>query len=369
MRALSRSTSALLLALVAAPSALVVALTPRTALADQQPSEQDIAQARQLAQQAQTSFEAGNFAESEKLWTAARRLYPAAPTLTLGLARTQARLGKVVAAQENYNRIIREGAASRNAPAAFAAAVDSAKAEIGAVSARIANVVITVEGPSEPTVKIDGQSIPAAALGLKRPVDPGTHAVTAEASGYKPGEAKFQVAEGGNAELKLTLEKGAADSVAAAGPATGPTTAQPSGTPGGSDGQATPASVDGGATASASAKKPPNKTIAIAAFGVGGAGLIAGAVTGILAAGKHGDLADRCPNNVCPPELQGDVDSYQTLGTISTVAFIVGGVGVAAGAVLWFTAPKEKPATTATNGLASLGGYVGLGSAGLRGTF
>jgi len=30
------------------------------------------------------------------------------------------------------------------------------------------------------------------------------------------------------------------------------------------------------------------------------------------------------------------------MGTLSTVGFIVGGVGVAAGAVLWFTAPKAS---------------------------
>src|SRR4051812_9647369 len=68
----------------------------------------DIAQARTLGQQAQAAYDAGNFAESEKLWSAAAKLYPAAPTLTLGLARTQAKQGKVVAAQESYNRIIRE---------------------------------------------------------------------------------------------------------------------------------------------------------------------------------------------------------------------------------------------------------------------
>src|SRR6187401_368510 len=78
--------------------------TPGTTFAQ----DADIAQARQLGQQAQAAYDAGNYAESEKLWAAAAKLYSAAPTLTLGLARTQAKLGKVVAAQESYNRIIRE---------------------------------------------------------------------------------------------------------------------------------------------------------------------------------------------------------------------------------------------------------------------
>src|SRR4051794_17431972 len=79
-------------------------VAPATAWAQ----DADIAQARQLGQEAQSAYDAGKFAESEKLWAAAAKLYSAAPTLTLGLARTQAKLGKVVAAQESYNRIIRE---------------------------------------------------------------------------------------------------------------------------------------------------------------------------------------------------------------------------------------------------------------------
>src|SRR4051794_16976252 len=92
--------SAVRCAVVAAalPLAMLTVAPPAFA---QEVAAQDIAQARQLGQQAQTAFDAGNFAESEKLWAAAAKLYPAAPTLPLGLARTQAKLGKVVAAQEN----------------------------------------------------------------------------------------------------------------------------------------------------------------------------------------------------------------------------------------------------------------------------
>src|SRR5688500_4571037 len=121
-----------------------------------QPSEQDIAQARQLGGQAQSAYDAGNFAESEKLWNAARNLYPVAPTLSLGLARTQAKLGKYVQAQENYNRVIRERGNNPNPPPTIAAAVEAAKQEVGAMSAKVANVVISIEGgPKDPTVTID----------------------------------------------------------------------------------------------------------------------------------------------------------------------------------------------------------------------
>ena len=58
-------------------------LAPATAFAQ----DADIAQARALGQQAQTAYEGGNYAESERLWST---------VLTLGLARAQSKNGKLV---------------------------------------------------------------------------------------------------------------------------------------------------------------------------------------------------------------------------------------------------------------------------------
>jgi hypothetical protein len=352
----------------AALAGLAVVTAPERASAQQsQPSEGDIAQARQLGGQAQAAFDAGNFAESEKLWAAARNLYPVAPTLSLGLARTQAKLGKYVQAQENYNRIIREWSNNPSPPPAFAAALEAAKAEVGAVSAKVANVVISVEGAKDPTVTIDGNPVPAVALGLKRPVDPGEHKVHAEAAGYKPADATFTVAEGGNAEAKLKLEKdpnaGAAPPVAGTTPASGQ-----------------PGDPNGGSMTADTKSGGGSKTLAIVALGVGGVGLVAGAITGLIAMGKASDLDGKCPGGKCPDaSLQSDIDSYKTMGTISTIGFIVGAVGIGAGVVLWVTAPKESaaakgsryatvPVETKREGV-KVTPVIGLGAVGLSGTF
>jgi hypothetical protein len=325
-------------------SASLLVGTPTLALAAD-PSPQDIAQARDLSGQAIAAFEAGNYAESEKLWIAASNLYPAAPTLTLGLARTQAKLGKFVLAQESYQKIIREQSQATSLTPAFKDALESARSELTEVATKIASVVIHVDGAPNPSVKIDGQPISSAGLGLKRPVDPGSHVVRAEAPGYTPAETTFDVAEAGSAEAKLHLEK-ATDA---------------------------PAAGSGDAATVAPNKKSSNKTLALAAFGVGGAGLVFGAVTGIVALGKHGDLSDQCPDGRCPDGLRDDIDSYGTMGTLSTIGFIVGGVGLAAGAVLWFTAPKESAAATAAmptaHGSFSWQPYVGAGGGGVRGRF
>jgi hypothetical protein len=331
--------------------ALAWGFAPSTAHAQ----DADIAQARQLGQQAQAAYDAGNYAESEKLWAAAAKLYAAAPTLTLGLARTQAKLGKYVAAQESYNRIIREWGSAASPPPAFKDALEAAKTEVGPVSAKVASVVITVDGPASPVVTIDGQSVPAAALGLKRPVDPGTHVIKASGDGFKPAEQPFKVAEGGTAEAKLKLEKAPEVAVVPPPPVGGAQTTEPP---------------------PESGKKGGSKTLAFVAFGVGGAGLVVGSITGLIAIGKHGDLKDRCPGGTCPADAQSDVDSYKTMGTISTVGFIVAGVGAVAGTVLLFTGSKEasakadvaRYATVRTKGV-TLTPYVGGTAAGVSGSF
>src|SRR4051812_26894675 len=102
-----------------------VLMTTGHALAAE-PSPEDLAQARDLGGQAQAAYDAGNYAESAKLWAGASNLYPAAPTLTLGLARTQAKPGKLVLSQESYNKIIREQGQNANLTGAFKDALDAA---------------------------------------------------------------------------------------------------------------------------------------------------------------------------------------------------------------------------------------------------
>src|SRR5690606_13811072 len=123
------------------------------------------------------------------------------------LARTQAKLGKFLSAQESYNKIIREWGNNPSPPPAFKHALEPARAEVSSVAGRAGQAMIAGGGAPKPRVTIDGDVIPVVALGLKRPVDPGEHVVLAEAEGYKPVDTTFTVAEGATAEAKLTLEK------------------------------------------------------------------------------------------------------------------------------------------------------------------
>lgn len=289
-------------------------------------NDADKATARQLGVEGQEAFDKKDFKTAEDRFKRADSLFHA-PTLALGLARAYAANAKFVEAQETYNRIIREGAPA-GAPAAFQNAVDAAKAEVSSVVGKIGSVVINVSGADAPKVTLDDQPFPNAALGVKRAANPGAHVVRATADGYRSAEARITVPEaGGSATATLTLEK---DPNAVVAPTPTPTPTGPT-QPGGVT--APPAEAESGGS---------TKTIGLVLMGVGGVGLVAGGITGALAMSKHSSLNNDCPDGKCPADKKSAVDSYKTMGTISTVGFIVGGVALAGGAVLFFTAPKEK---------------------------
>jgi hypothetical protein len=79
-------------------------------------------------------------------------------------------------------------------------------------------------------------------------------------------------------------------------------------------------------------------------FGTAAAGVIVGGITGGLSFSQSKDLQGRCDNGACAPELQGEIDSMSTLGTISTVSFAVAGAGAALGIVGLAMGPSSAPA-------------------------
>ncbi|HEY2511427.1 MAG TPA: hypothetical protein VGI39_11250 [Polyangiaceae bacterium] len=314
-------------------------------------SAADKATARDLGIEGQAALDKKDYATAEDRFRRADALYHA-PTLLLGYARAEAGLGRVVNASEAYNRIAREGVAP-GAPAPFVAAVEAAKAEVGAVQARIASVTITVKGPESPTVTLDEQPVPVAALGIKRAVDPGAHVVKASADGWQPAETKFTVADAASANASLTLLKAPTSAIVAA---------SPSPAQGGVSASTAPPAADTGTGGTWSTQR----TLGIVGIAAGGVGLVVGAVTGIVAIGKHSTLNDECKGGTCPASASGDLDSYHTMGAISTAGLIAGGVLAVAGVTLFFTAPH---ASTSTAERPHVTPYVGFGSVGAVGTF
>jgi hypothetical protein len=188
---------------------------------------------------------------------------------------------------------------------------------------------------------------------VKRPADPGAHLIRAVAEGFAPAEASVTLKEGATGTVTLELAPAAVAAVKRPVVAVVTPPITPPSQPPPPPVEAPIKPAPGGST---------QKTLGFVALGASGAGLILGGVTGGLAIGKHGDLATACPKG-CPPSQQANLDSFHTLATLSTVGFILGGAGAAAGTILLLTAPKKPvndPRVTPV---------VGPGYLGAKGTF
>lgn len=349
---------------------LSCSLTPTIALA--QTSDADKATARDLTVEGYKALASKDYSAALDRFTRADALYHA-PSVILGLARAQVGLGKLVSAQELYSRAAHE-TLPPNASSASKKAVQDAQTELDALGLRIPSVVINVKGSDAAKVTLDGIEVRAAALGVKRPVDPGKHVVTASATGFATSEVAVNLAEGKSESVTLELKPRQAEPppVVAVAPVAKPPMVTPKPAPV----RATPALTSPVLTTPAHNEPEPDqvkangstrKMLGFVALGVGGAGLLVGGITGGLALGKHGTIAESCPAGHCPEgteaSFQPAIDSYGTMGTISTIGFIAGGALAATGLVLILTAPKAKTTQTAVTPL------VGPGFIGAKGNF
>jgi hypothetical protein len=340
-----RISAALLLAFVLAPSASLA-----EPAGDAKPTEAAKAAARTLGKEGQEALEHKDYAVAAEKFARADRTYHA-PTLLLGLARAQVGLGKLVEARETYDHIVRDGAPPGSAQA-FVTAVEDARREGASLSARIPTVAIDVFGPRDPQIAIDGVPIPTPAIGTARPIDPGKHRVQASAPGFVPLEQELTATEGvaGRVELRL-LPAGEAPPGPAASPPSGP-------------------AGERAAAAPSGPSRFPWKPIGYGALGLGAVGLIIGGITGGLAIGKHGELNDACYQGTCPTDVKSVNDalgSYHTLGTVSTIGFVLGGVFAAGGITVLIAAPKSRPDGAAPK--AAIAPYLGPGQIGAMGSF
>jgi hypothetical protein len=269
--------------------------------------------------------------------------------LLLGLARAQVGLGKFVEANENYQRIIREGVPA-GAPGSFRMALQDAQREIKAVTPKLAWVTVTLKEPAAGVVTVDGVELPKAAMDVKRAFNPGSHVLKASADGYRPTTTTIDVKEGESKAVTLAL-----DAAQGSAPATTATTPAPETDPG-----APVASADVSATASPAGSR--QRTFGFIGLGVGGVGLVVGGIAGLVAVGRHSTLETECPTGKCAPSGQTTIDSFRSMATVSTMGFVIGGLFAAGGGVLLLTAPREQQTGVVRP-------YVGLGNAGVRVTF
>jgi hypothetical protein len=182
------------------------------------------------------------------------------------------------------------------------------------------------------TVWMDGAPLASALDGRPLAIDPGEHSFRFEAPGQPPVEKKLVLREG---------EKDRRESVVLGLPPPPPVAA--------------PLPV--AAPPPAPSQWSSRKTLALVGGGLGVVGVALGAVFGAYASSAQSREKGDCSASACPnrPQARADYDAATKDATGSTVAFAAGGVLLAAGVVLWITAPSDAgaPSNAAARGTAA----------------
>ena len=315
------------------------------ALAQTDPGK--VAAARQLGFDGIKDYQAGAFADASDKLERAYALVKA-PTIGLWSARALAKLGRLVAAEERYLETTRLPLPTTNRDNHQKAQEDAVQ-EREALLTRIPSLRVDVSGApaAEVELSMDGVAVDSSLIGAARPVDPGKHHLVAKWKGQEQAK-DLELAESANQSAALAFEPEPTpprETEPIPAPISFPYRPVPP-----------PPSED-------RVERRGSNTLAYVAFGVGGVGLVAGTITGVMAMGKKNDLEDSkyCRDGKCGPEAHADVDSLNRLRTFSTIGFVVGAVGVSAGVTLFLTNTKKEASKPSARAALRLGpGYVGL---------
>ncbi|HEY3256628.1 MAG TPA: hypothetical protein VGJ91_21875, partial [Polyangiaceae bacterium] len=224
---------------------ICVSIAAHNALAQ---TDLERATARDAANNGRAAFDAGKYEKAIDYLSRAEQLVHS-PTHLLFIARSQAKLGRLVAAHETYLKISRE-TLPPNAPKAFVSAQNAAEQEQDVLDDRLPSVTVTLAGATsapDVSVQMDGTLLPAAMIGIPLPADPGEHVFKASGPTITSEPVSVKLAEAAKQNVTLTLRSTGAAAPVAARPAATAAAA----------GAAPPAAAAAASTPPSSASSPP----------------------------------------------------------------------------------------------------------------
>jgi hypothetical protein len=182
-------------------------------------------------------------------------------------------------------------------------------------------------------ITMDGEVLAERLEGTALSIDPGEHTFTFETPGQPPVTKRLTILEA-EKDRREVIQFGGAAPAPAPVPAPAPAAGAPAVT------EATPSPVvDSGSGLGT------QKILGIVAGGIGVVGLGVGTAFGLVAISQKNDAQSACPNSPCSTQAGSNKwSTASSTGNVSTVGFIVGGVALAGGALLWFTAPGSTSA-------------------------
>jgi serine/threonine-protein kinase len=316
-------------------TALAVALASPSVASAQ--SGGDVARADALFNAAKALLESGQYGDACAKFAESNRLVPGLG-VTLYLADCYERIGRLASAWSEFRSA--EGLArERNDKRA-----DVARARAQAIEPKLDRLTIAV-GPTVPRaglqILLDGASVPPEEWGIAMASDPGDRVVVVTAPGHPPRTISTRLGpDNPTAVVRVdSLDEPPAVPVPSS-PA--PSTAPP--TPPSPPPVVTPESPP---VESTSDRGATQRWIGIGVGAAGVVGLGIGTVFGLSAKSKL-DASNAGPcgaGDRCSPQGLALRQDASSAATGSTVAFVLGGVAVAAGVVVYVTAPRGVAST------------------------
>jgi len=291
------------------------------------------ASAEALFEEGRRLMAEGKLEEACRKLESSQRLDPGVGTL-LNLADCYAKSGRTASAWAAFREA---GSSARAQGSAEREAV--ARERATALEPQLSYLTIVQWKGQSVAITRNGEPVDPAMLDTPMPVDPGEHVVVAASPGKREWSTKVNVGPNGQ-RASVTIPILPDEPIVLQQP-------QPSDKP-----------ID--ASASTSSPGSTQRILAIGAGVVGVAGIVVGTIFG-LNAGSKWDDAQKCEKDAMCPNAGTLSDDASSAATISTIGFVVGGLGLAGGAVLWLTAPSAESANDPDRANVSIGlGLQGL---------
>jgi hypothetical protein len=267
------------------------------------------AQAVEIGRLALEAYASASWDTAYRGFSAAERLVHS-PVFVLYMARCRRNSGRLLEARDLFRSVAREPLLA-DAPASWSQAVAAGHSELGTLQQNIPSIWIRKRSGSKvQAVVINGRTIPVAVNGTELELDPSQQSL------------EIVHEDGVRSRLALQLREGR---------------------------RGVPVWLPAG-TGDASTEAPPvarrsllstSKVIGYSALGVGAAGIITGAITGLIAKNRTDNLKQtQCDETGdCYAEARGEAETASRWAFVSTLSFIVGsGALVSGGGVLLFAA-------------------------------
>ena len=275
-------------------------------LAQAQPSEADKEVARGMMEKGDASYDAGRLDAALESYRKADSIV-GVPTTGLAVARVLERLGRLREARDVASRVASSKPGTAE-PYLLTEARNRAAALARDLERSIPTLLVVVTGTPQAapvSLTIDGVEVPIGSS-APLPLDPGEHAYGIVADGFLPIEARITLERNERRRVEHVLV-----------PAAAPPRERP-------------------------AQSSSAPALAYAGFGVGAAGILVGATTGILSMSRAASAKEMCDGTECWPEARSDADSSKKLATASNIAFGVGLIGLGVGIVGLLTSSPAR---------------------------